>query len=184
MADFDNVFGVETVTPRGNLVFFDFITPNTQAKHTQNKFPSDRFDVTLIIKKDVDMSKLLAECKKVATQAFGSDEGVEMPFANGDEKSMACMKDHVVIRAKSKKQPGFVDDSRTKVGTEDDIKGGMQARLIVTPFSYKSGRTKGVTLLFKKVQVYFNAPFEPIGGGGGGADFDDEQPAENQEELF
>jgi len=183
MADFNNVFGSETVTPRGRLVFFDFVTPNTAAKHPNNKFPSDRHDVTLIIPKDTDLGKLSEECKRVAKEAFKTTEGIELPFADGDEKSMSCMSGHIVIRAKSKKQPILVDDNKTKLSSEDDIRGGMQSRLIVTPFSYTSGRTKGVTLLLKKAQVFLNAPYDPIGGGAE-VDFDDDKPAENEEELF
>ena len=183
MAEFNNVFGSETVTPRGKLVFFDFITENTQAKHPQNRFPSDRFDVTLIIPKATDLGKLKEECERVAKEAFKTTEGIELPFADGNEKSMTCMADHIVIRAKSKKQPILVDDNKTKMGSEDEIRGGMQARLIVTPFSYTSGRTKGVTLLLKKAQVFLNAPYDPIGGGAE-VDFDDDKPVENEEELF
>jgi len=175
MAEFDNVFGSQVATPHGRYVFFDLVSENTQAKHPNNKYPSDRFDVTMIFEKTADLSKLQAECEAVAKQAFGDSKGVEMPFNNGDEKTMDCMKGHIVLRAKSKKKPGLVDEHKSALYTEDDIRGGMWGRMIVTPFSYKSGRTKGVTLNLKKAQVCLEKPFDPIGGD---VDFDDDKGPE------
>lgn len=181
MAEFDNVFGESKVTPKGNLVFFDFTSPNTAEKHPNNKYPSDKYDVTMVFDKGADFTLLRQECERVAKQAFKTLDGVDLPFTDGDEKSMDCMKGKIVLRAKSKKQPILVDDNKTKLGTEDDIRGGMVARLIVTPMSYKSGRTKGVTILLKKAQVFLEAPYEPIGGGAE-VDFDGEEG--NTEEAF
>jgi len=173
MADFDNVFGAQVPTPHGRFVFFDVITENTATKHPNNKYPSDRFDVTMIFEKTADLSKLQKECESVAQKAFGKVEGVELPFSNGDEKTMDCMKGHIVLRAKAKKKPGLVDEHKEPLYSEDDLRGGMWGRMIVTPFSYQSGRTKGVTLNLKKVQFCVEKPFDPIGGGGD-VDFDND----------
>jgi len=173
MADFENVFGNQVATPFGRFVFFDLESENTQAKHPLNKYPSDRFDVTLIFEKGADFSALRAECERVAQQAFKKVEGIEMPFANGDEKSMDCMKGHIVVRAKSKKKPGLVDEHKSRMNSEEEMRSGMWGRIIVSPFSYTSGRTKGVTLLLKKAQVCLDRPYDVIGIGGADADFDD-----------
>lgn len=173
MSDFNNVFGEQIATPKGRFVFFDLVDENTQAKHPKNKFPSDRFDVTMIFEPSADLSKLKEECEKVAKQAFKDTKGVEMPFANGDEKKMACMKGHIVIRSKSKKRPGLVDDNGDRMTSEDEIRAGMWGRLIVSPFSYTSGRTKGITLLLKKAKVFLDQKYESIGSGTD-IDFDDD----------
>ena len=164
MANTDNVFGTPVVTPRGRFFFADVDTPNTQSKNPKNLYPSERFDVTMGFQKDADLTALKAECVKVATAAFKTSEGIEMPFANGDEKSLDSMKGQIIIRAKSQKRPGLVDGKKGRI-TEADIVMGMWGRIQITPFSYQSGKTKGVTFNLKNVQVFTDSPFEPIGGG-------------------
>ena len=164
MAKLDNKFGAATVTPKGNLHFFDLDTPNTKEKHPNNQYPTDKFEVTLSFSKDTDLSALKTECEKVATEAFGGVDGVELPFANGDEKSMDSFKGKIVIRAKGSKRPGVVNGQKERV-LEDEVSAGMFARLQVTPMSYKSGKTKGVTFLLKNVQVFTDMPYESLGGG-------------------
>ena len=159
----DNKFGKAIVTPRGKLFFFDFDTPNTVEKHPKNQFPSQKFDCTLGLPKNTDLKELKAECDAVAKEAFGSSDGVDMPFANGDEKSMDSMKGHIIIRAKGTKRPGLVDGTKQRI-TEAECVAGMWARLQVTPMSYISGKTKGVTLLLKNAQVLVSSPYESLGG--------------------
>ena len=158
----DNIFGAAKVTPKGRLFFFDFDTPNTVAKHPKNQFPSDKFDVTIGFSKDADLSGLTAECKKVAVTAFGSAEGIDLPFANGDEKTMASMHGLIIVRAKCSKRPGLIDASKQRI-TESECDAGMWAKIQVTPMSYKSGKTRGVTLILKNAQVLVDTPYEPIG---------------------
>ena len=169
-----NVFGEVVRTPKGQFFFFDVDTPNTQEKHPKNKFPSGKFDVTLGVPQDANLSKIKAECEKVANEAFKTTDGIEMPFANGDEKSMASMKGKIIIRAKCSKRPGLVDGDRERI-TEGEMQPGMWGRLSVTPMSYISGKTKGVTLILKNVQALTMLDFERFGGGTSAADdFDDE----------
>lgn len=174
----DNIFGKPTITPKGVLFFFDFDSPNTAEKHPNNKYPSDKYDVTMGFKKTTDLTKLKASCDEVAKLAFGTTEGIEMPFTAGEEKGMDSMIDHIIIRAKSKKRAGVVDGNRDQI-TESEIEAGMYARLQVTPMSYKSGKTKGVTFLLKNAQVYTDLEFNALGGGQSAAsafaddDFDD-----------
>jgi len=159
----DNKFGNPVVTPKGKLFFFDFDTPNTVEKHPKNQYPSDKYDVTLGLPKTADLSKLKAECEKVAKEAFGTVDGIEMPFANGDEKTMESMKGHIIIRAKSTKRAGLIDETKQRI-TEDECDAGMWAKIQVTPMTYQSGKTKGVTLLLKNAQVLVNAPYDSLGG--------------------
>ena len=160
----DNVFGNPVVTPKGILYFGDFDTMNTAEKHPNNKYPSDRFDLTMGFTPETDLSELKAECDKVAKEAFKTTEGVDMPFANGDEKSMSSMAGKIIVRAKSTKRPGLVDETRTRI-TEDATQPGMNVRAQLAPMSYISGKTKGVTLLLKNVQAFTNEEFESLGGG-------------------
>jgi len=120
----DNIFGPAVVTPKGKLFFFDFDTPNTQAKHPKNLYPSDKYDVTLGFTSDTDLAGLQKACSDVAVQAFGSADGVDLPFANGDEKAMDSMKGHTIIRAKSGKRPGLVDGKKGRI-TEEECDAGM-----------------------------------------------------------
>ena len=164
MAQFDNVFGEPTITPKGKLFFFDFDSPNTKEKHANNKFPSERYDVTIGFTKDTDLSALKKECDKVAKEAFKTTEGIEMPFNNGDEKNLDSMKGLIIIRAKSKKKPGCIDADKARI-TEQDIIAGMWSRIQVTPMSYTSGKTKGVTLLLKNAQVFTAQEYDSLSGG-------------------
>jgi hypothetical protein len=178
MAAQDNVFGQATVTPKGKLSFFDIDTPNTAVKHPKNQYPSDKFDITLMIPKDTDLSALKAECDKVATQAFKTVDGVDMPFANGDEKAMDSMKGHIILRAKSSKRPGCIDGSKARI-TEEEVRAGMWAKMQVTPMSYLSGKTKGVTLLLKNVQVLTSQPYDSLEGGAKAEDVFDAEGEDN-----
>jgi len=159
----DNKFGNPVVTSKGKLFFFDFDTPNTVEKHPKNQYPSDKYDVTLGLPKTADLSKLKSECEKVAKEAFGTVDGIEMPFANGDEKTMESMKGHIIIRAKSTKRPGLIDETKQRI-TEDECDAGMWAKIHVTPMTYLSGKTKGVTLLLKNAQVLVNSAYDSLGG--------------------
>lgn len=175
MAKQEGVFGSPVVTPKGRLSFFDVDTPNTAEKHPKNQYPSGRYDVTLMIAKDVDLSALKAECDKVAKEAFKTLDGVDMPFANGDEKSLASMKGSIIVRAKSTKKPGCVDGSKARI-TEAAIEAGMWGRMQITPLSYVSGRSKGVTFVLKNVQVFTEQSFEPLSGGASAESaFDDDE---------
>jgi hypothetical protein len=160
----ENVFGSALLTPKGTLFFYDFDSPNTAEKHPNNKYPSDKYDVTLGFKKTVDLSNFKKACDEVAEKAFGTTDGIDFPFTAGEDKGMDSMAGHIVIRAKSKKRAGCVDGDRSQI-TEAEIEAGMQARLQVVPMSYKSGKSKGVTLLLKNAQVYTSLPFDALGGG-------------------
>jgi len=174
MAKQDNTFGVPTVTPKGKVFFFDLDTPNTKEKHPNNEYPSDKYDITMGFDKKTDLSKLKKECEAVAKTAFGTVDGVDLPFADGDEKSMASMKGLIIIRAKSTKRAGLVDASKQRI-TEAEVEAGMFVRVQVTPMSYISGKTKGVTFLLKNVQVFTDLPFDALGGGQSAeAAFDDD----------
>lgn len=162
MAQSENVFGNAVVTPKGILFFFDFDSPNTAEKHPNNKYPSDKYDVTLGFPKDADLSALKAECERVAKQAFGTAT-FELPFSNGDEKSMDSMHGKTVVRAKCSKRPGLVDGKKQRI-VEDECVAGMWAKIQVTPMSYVSGKTKGVTLLLKNAQVLTSTPYTSLGG--------------------
>lgn len=164
MADQDNTFGEAVVTPKGKLFFFDVDTPNTQDKHPKNKYPSDKFDVTIGFEPTSDLSKLKAECDKVAKTAFGTTDGVDMPFTPGEEKGMDSMKGHIIVRAKCAKRPGLVDGQKQRI-TEGEIQAGMWGRVQATPMSYKSGKSKGVTLIFRNLQVLTDVEFTSLGGG-------------------
>lgn len=173
MANSENVFGDKVVTPKGRFFFYDIDTPNTQEKHPKNKYPSDKFDVTLGFPKDTDLSKLKAACDKVAMQAFKTKE-VDMPFANGDEKSMDSMKGQIILRAKCSKRPGLVDGSKDRI-TEAEMDAGMWGRISVTPMSYTSGRTKGISLILKNVQALTELDYDSLGGGSSAEDdFEDD----------
>jgi len=174
----DNVFGKATLTPKGKLFFYDFDTPNTVEKHPKNKFPSDKFDVTLGFPTTADLSKLKAECAEVAKQAFKTVDGVEMPFSDGNEKGMDSMAGLIIIRAKSSKRPGLVDTQK-EIISEGEVQAGMWARLQLTPMSYISGKTKGVTFLLKNAQVFVDQPYDSLGGSQSakdafGDDFEDD----------
>lgn len=160
----ENTFGPAILTPKGKLFFFDLDTPNTVEKHPNNLYPSDRYDITMGFEKSVDLSALKAACTDVAVKAFGSADGIAMPFANGDEKSSTSMHGHIIIRAKSTKRPGLVDTQRQRI-CEEEVRAGMFGRLQLTPMSYVSGRDKSVTLLLKNTQVFVDQEYEALGGG-------------------
>lgn len=176
MAKKKPTFGQSKVSPKGVIFFADVDTPMTQEKHPKAQYPSNRFDVTIGVPKDTDLSEHRSECEKVAEEAFGTTEGIAMPFADGDKKSMDTMKGMWILRAKMKpnpedpnKKPGVVSDIKVE-GTdkyekisESSIQAGMWGHLHFTPMSYEAGATKGVTLLLKNLQVLTQEEYEPLG---------------------
>lgn len=160
----ENVFGKGVVLPKGVMYYFDLDSPNTQEKRPNVRYASNKYDITVGIPKNIDLSEIKTECDEVAQKAFGTTD-VDMPFANGDEKSQSNMAGKIIIRAKSSKRPNIVSSDKTVPITEAECDAGMWARVYVTPMSYLAGRNKGVTLLLKSVQVLENMDYDPIGGG-------------------
>lgn len=173
----ENKFGNKVVTPKGKFFFYDVDTPNTAEKHPKNQYPSDKYDVTMGFPKTADLSKIKAECEAVAKEAFGSLDGVDLPFANGDEKSMDSMKGYIILRAKCSKRPGLIDGSKERI-TENELDAGMWGRMSLTPMSYISGKSKGISFILKNVQALTDLEYDKLGGGSSaeddfGDDFDD-----------
>lgn len=164
MPEFDNLFGKEVLLPKGVIAYRDVDSPNTAAKNVNNKYPSDKYDITLIYDKSTDFSEAKDECLRIAQQKFGTKEGVDLPFANGDEREQALFKGKFIVRAKSSKRPGVVNGSCEQI-TEPEITPGMKGRIHVSPMTYKSGKTKGVTFILRNVQVFTNEEFEPLSAG-------------------
>lgn len=180
----DNIFGAETNSPKGVLFFFDLDTPNTQVKHPKNQYPSDKFDVTIGFPKTADLSKMKAACDKVAMEAFKTTDGIDMPFSNGDDKSMSSMKGYIVARAKSSKRPGLLDGNNART-TENEVKAGMWGKIQVTPMSYISGKTKGVTFVLKNVKVFTDLEYKALSGGVAAEDaFKDDDEDDGTHEPF
>lgn len=165
--DDGTVVGEKVVTQKGRLNW-----PSLLEKNTGGKYPSDKFETTIMIPKAADVSNLKAAAMAVAKEAFGDKvkslaDLAYSPIRDGDEQG-GSYKGCWTIRAKSTFKPQIFDKAGHPLADDSEIYSGQYARLSLVPLSYKTGGKPGVTFALRNVMILGGG--ERIGGGGNGAD--------------
>jgi hypothetical protein len=160
------VFGEKLTTPTGR-VSFPYVFEKAKSLEAGKE---GKYEITLLIPKTEDISKLRAMCEKVAKEAFGAKfQGLEKlkhpPIKDGDDKDPTDPAfGHWIIRGKSSKRPIVVDASRSAIESKEAVYGGCYGRINVTPASYQIPTGWGVTLYLNAVQKVKDG--EKFGGSG------------------
>lgn len=148
------VYGSRVVTPIGRFSY-PYVFEKAKALEDGSE---GKYEITLLIPKTEDIKALVAECEKVAKEAFGAKfQGLSKlkhpPIKDGDEKGPEDPAfGHWVIRAKSKDRPVICGPDRARITDKDQIYGGAWGRLSVSPASYQMSLSFGITLYLSAVQ--------------------------------
>ena len=108
-----------------------------------------QFKVGLRVKPD-EAKELMAAAQEAANDAFGADgKSARMPFKTDNETG------EVIITAKSKYKPKFVDSSGALIGQDNEpaIYGGSTLKLAGSMYPYNAGGQKGISLQLAGVQI-------------------------------
>jgi hypothetical protein len=159
------VYGSKITTPIGRFSYpFVFEKAKSLEEGKEGKY-----EITLYIPKSEDITPLIAECERVAREAFGAKfQGLSKlkhpPIKDGDEKgpddpAYNCW----IVRAKTNDRPLVVGPDRKLVTSKEEIYGGAYGRLSVSPASYTMSISWGITLYLNAVQKAREG--ERFGGG-------------------
>ena len=112
------VIGDKVVTPKGRLNW-----PHLLEKNTGGKYPSDKFETSILIPKTADVTALKQAAMAVAKEAFGDKvksfaDLAYAPIRNGDEQG-GTSEGHWTIRAKSNYKPRLFDSTGKREVTDD-----------------------------------------------------------------
>lgn len=163
--------GKPVVTPKARMSYPHLFEPNTQGE-----YPSNKYEVTLLIPKSANIEPLRAEVLKVAKEAFpGKNLTMEQlafsPIRDGDaEEKGGEYKGHWFLKAKSGRAPALLGaDTRplSPLTAKELVYGGAFCHVKVRPFSYVQAGRPGVTWSLEAVQVLPGG--ERFGGGSGSA---------------
>lgn len=175
------MYGDKVNTPIGRMSY-----PHVFKKVAQmDPAKPPRYEATLLIPKETDISQLKQAVEKVGQEAFGAKwKGVEKlknpTIRDGDEMDNAQTRGHWVIKASTKDRPLVVGPDKRPIDedTEKGVYGGCWARYNVTPASYDVSGSWGVTFYLNAVQKAKDG--ERFGGQGVSEDvfeaFEDSNP--------
>lgn len=151
------VYGSRITTPIGRISYpfiFEKATPLDPSKEP-------KYEVTLYIPKNEDLSILRSAIETCGRDAFGTkwpgQDRLKHPTIRcGDEENMKKpghpAAGHWIIRARTNSKPMIVDGARKEIVHKDSVYGGCHGRLNVTPASYNMAGSWGVALLLNAVQ--------------------------------
>ncbi len=117
----------------------------------------EKYGLTMLFPKKADLSNLKKIVLNAANDKWGSKDkwpkGLKLPFRDGDEKSDTDgYAGHVFAAAKSKDQPGIVDQKLQPILLEKDFYAGCYARAEVMAYAYDKNGNKGVAFGLQNVQ--------------------------------
>lgn len=114
------------------------------------------FSLQMLFPKSTDLKELKKLCAEAATKKWGPKEkwpkNLRMPFKEGNEKNLENYKDMIVVEARSKMQPGVVDQSVNPIINAGDFYAGCWARATLTCYAYQKAGNAGVSFGLQNVQ--------------------------------
>lgn len=116
---------------------------------------AERYRITMLFPKNVDIKKLKELAKKAAFDKWGDDipGNLRSPFCDGDDKpEWDGHVDHVYVRAISLYKPGIVDAQKEPIIDKESFASGDYARAQVHCYAYDKLGNKGVSFGFSNIQ--------------------------------
>lgn len=150
----------QVVTPKFRVSFPQVF----EAKHDMSG-NGPFYSIQMLFPKDTDITELKRLFAATAKAKFGDDwkdKVTKIPFRDGDEKTWESHKGHIFVNAKSKYQPGVVDQNLKDIISPSDFYGGCYARATVTAYAYDTAGNKGVAFGLQNIQKM--ADGEPLNG--------------------
>lgn len=108
------------------------------------------YSVQMIFPKETDISDLKAAAEAAMVSKFGADKSTwpkkyRTPFRDGDEERDAPEYENAIfMNAKTKNQPGIVDENVQPIMSQDAFYSGCYARASIVFYGYDQKGNKGV----------------------------------------
>jgi len=142
---------VKVLTPSFRVSF-----PNVFKAKSAFEGQEPVFSIQMLFPKTTDLKELKKLVQEVATKKWGTKDkwpkNFRSPFKDGNEKNLENYKDMIVIEARSKMQPGLVDQSTNPIITPGDFYAGCWARATVTCYAYSKAGNNGVSFGLQNIQ--------------------------------
>jgi len=131
------------------------ITPVFRASYVRVFEPAEQpngdmaYSVQMLFPKDADLTELRAAAELAMTKQFGEKakwpKQYWNPFRDGDtERDSAEYKNTIFILAKTKNQPGIVDENVQPILSQDEFYSGCYARASVVFYGFDKGGNTGL----------------------------------------
>lgn len=176
--------------PRARLYYPHFFKPQLRKGETDQS--KAKYQVTVLLPKNVEMALLLKAVDECATAKWGAGYAakhkIKKPFLKTDEQpKMSELVDDfpVFLRLNSKDKPGVVFANGTVCGEDKshEVYGGRWAFVSVRPFAYDTDGNKGVSLGLQNAQLLEDD--DRLGGGRVSAESEFESAeVSSTEEMF
>lgn len=153
------------VTPVARVSFPNLFRPRKQGKDANAK---EKYSVSLLFKKDEDLTVLKKAVAAVLADKFGSDKEkwpkkLKLPFLDqGEQEYEGYEKGCLFIRCNSDQKPGVVNGRNQYVTDEAEVYPGCYGRATVRAFYYDNSGNKGVSFGLQNFQKTGDG--EPLGG--------------------
>lgn len=126
----------------------------------------EKFSVTMLFDKEVDLGKMKKMCLEVAKEKWGKiPKPCKFPFRDGEEKDLEkypVFEGMTFCLAQTQYQPGLVDENLQPIIDESEFYAGCYARASVTAFAWEFQGKKGVSLNLINLQKMKDG--EKLGG--------------------
>lgn len=139
------------ITPEATAIFVYVFEP----RESMNEGSPAQYQMSLLFKKNQDISPLRIAVRKLAREKFGERAGkLRDPFRSVDEMDTPIegFRGGVFITAKSKSRPGIVDSDLQPITEPMDFYPGCICRASVVPFAFDKKGSKGVSFLLNNIQ--------------------------------
>lgn len=154
------------MTPKCRIAWPALFTPQAMKGAAPD---TAKYQVTVLIPKDADISVLKTAAAEAANEKFGKKTtGIRSPFRKTEEKeSLAELAADFpyYITARSKDRPGVVGPNGKHVDDPEQVYSGRWAKASIQAFAYDSAGNKGVSFGLQNVQLLDNDDPLVIGGG-------------------
>lgn len=140
------------ITPEATAMFVYVWEP----RESINEGGSPQYSISLLFKKNQDLTALRNAAKEARIAAFGPkrNSSLKDPFRSADEMETPVpgYKGGTMITAKSKNKPGIVDADLSPITDALDFYPGCICKVSVTPYAFDKKGSKGVTFLLNNIQ--------------------------------
>jgi hypothetical protein len=144
--------GLTVITPIALATYAHVWEPREGLNPEKGK----QYSVVLVFPKGTDLSKMKAAAQKAAQKMWGNKmpPKLKSPFRQGntDKPDDPLFKNAVFITARSKQQPGIVDQNVQPIVDQMDFYSGCKCRASVYATGYDQKGNKGVTFLLNNIQ--------------------------------
>ena len=151
---------VNVITPIGRLIYADVFEPAKYKDQDPNKEP--KYEITVLFKKDVDLTALKKLAREALQDKFGSriPSNLESPFRRvADRENAEALieagfdADDVTIKFKSKYGPEVIGPKKERITkSSGELYQGCYVRLSTSAYAWTHTGKKGVSFNLGNVQ--------------------------------